>query len=90
MILVTPGKSILQLPNENMDFMFCLYFNSDNFIGRMEAISCAKTKTLIVKKIWYENMIKQTKKLRLAIESCINRFAKFNECDKIDFNIAEY
>ncbi len=63
---------------------------SDNFIGRMEAVSCAKTNTLIIKKIWYENFVKQTKKLRSTIEKCINRFAKFNECDKINFDIAEY
>lgn len=60
----------------------------DNFIGRVEAVADKKTNTLTVKNIWYEDGVKQTKKLRMAIKGCIERLAQFNDCDRIncDFN----
>ena len=88
--LVIHGKSILLLLNENMGFMFCLYFVAITLLVVWRQFLVQKTNTLTVKKIWHENFIKQTKKLRSTIEKCIYRFAKFNECDKIDFDIAEY
>lgn len=53
----------------------------ENFIGRIEAVNDRKSKTLIIKNIWYEENIKVTKKLENNINSAIKRFAKFNECD---------
>jgi len=50
----------------------------DRFVGRIEAVNDRKTNTLIVKNVWYENDVKQTKKLEAAISACIKRFAKFN------------
>lgn len=58
---------------------------SGSFIGRVEAVADTKNSTLVVKNIWYENGIRQTKKLQTAVNGCIKRFAKFNECDVIDF-----
>jgi len=55
----------------------------DKFIGRLEAVADRKTCTLTVKNIWYENGIKQNKRMKTAVENCIARFAKFNECNKI-------
>ena len=55
----------------------------ERFIGRTEAVCERKTKTLIVKNIWYEHDIKQTKKLQSAVERCLKRFAKFNDCDTV-------
>lgn len=52
----------------------------DRFIGRVEAICDRKTKTLVVKNIWYEKEVKQTKRLQTAIDNCIYNFANFNEC----------
>lgn len=52
----------------------------DRFIGRVEVIRDRKAKTLVVKNIWYEKGVKQTKKLQTAIDNCIYRFADFNEC----------
>jgi len=60
-----------------------LYGNS--FIGRVEAVADTKNSTLIVKNIWYEDGIRQTKKIQAAVNSCMKQFAKFNECDVIDF-----
>nr|WP_238600749.1 crosslink repair DNA glycosylase YcaQ family protein [Metasolibacillus meyeri] len=55
----------------------------ESFIGRAEIIAERKTKTLIVKNIWYENGIKLTPPLRKALEDCIQRFAVFNGCETI-------
>ena len=57
----------------------------ENFIGRIEAVNERKTSTLVVKNIWYENGIEQTKKLQTALNECIKRFAKFNDCKSISF-----
>jgi len=50
----------------------------EQFIGRIEVVCERKTSTLIVKNIWYEDGIKQTKKLEATISACIKRFATFN------------
>lgn len=55
----------------------------DRFIGRVEAVNDRKSKTLIIKNIWYEHDITPTKKLESAVSSCLKRFRKFNECDTI-------
>lgn len=52
----------------------------DRFIGRVEAICDYKARTLVVKNIWFEKGVKQTKKLQTAIDTCICKFSKFNEC----------
>lgn len=52
----------------------------ERFIGRIEAAADKKAGVLTVKNIWFEEGIKQTKKMQAAIEQCIRRFAKFNEC----------
>jgi len=56
---------------------------SENFAGRIETAAERKTKTLVVKNIWYEEGFKQTEKYKKAELDSIRRFAKFNECDDI-------
>ena len=51
-----------------------------NFIGRVEVIRDGANNTLVVKNIWLEDGIKNTKKLQTAIDACLKRFAKFNDC----------
>jgi uncharacterized protein YcaQ len=55
----------------------------ESFIGRIEAVREIKTKTLNVRNIWYEDGVKQTKKLQAALNGCLKRFAEFNGCDNI-------
>jgi len=55
----------------------------DRFIGRIEAIRDNKSKTLVVKKVWYEKDVRRTKKLQTAINHCMHRFAIFNECKNV-------
>lgn len=52
----------------------------DRLIGRVETLRDRKAKTLVLKNIWYEKQVKQTKKLQSAIDDCMCRFASFNEC----------
>jgi uncharacterized protein YcaQ len=52
----------------------------ERFIGRIEPIADKKTKMLTVKNIWYEDGVKPTKATTNAVEKCIARFARFNEC----------
>lgn len=57
----------------------------DRFAGRIEAVAEKKTGVLTVKHIWFEEGIKQTKKLAAEMERCVKRFAKFNDCKEIIF-----
>jgi len=56
----------------------------EGFVGRVEAVCDRKNKTLVVKNIWFEDGVKQTKKLQGAIGDCLKRFAKFNHCDLLE------
>ena len=64
-----------------------LYGNA--LIGRVEVINERKTNTLVVKNIWFEDGVRQTKKLQMELDKCLKRFAKFNECNKIEFREGE-
>lgn len=55
----------------------------ENFIGRVEVIAERKARKLVVKNIWYEKGVKQTKKLRAALDDCFKKFAIFNGCETI-------
>ena len=56
-----------------------------DFIGRIEAASDQKNKTLCVKNFWLEPGARQTKKLQLALERTLLRFAVFNDCTTVEF-----
>ncbi len=51
-----------------------------DFIGRIEAVADQKNAVLRVKHVWLESGVRQTKKLRLALERTLRRFAAFNDC----------
>jgi uncharacterized protein YcaQ len=55
----------------------------EGFIGRIETVADRKTGTLIVKNIWYEDGVKQTRKLQAAIQSRLRKFAAFNGCQNV-------
>jgi uncharacterized protein YcaQ len=62
--------------------------NAERFIGRIEAVRDRKTRTMLIKNLWLEDGVKQTKTLLSAINSCIERFARFNGCNTMaDSNI---
>ncbi|MCQ1529352.1 winged helix-turn-helix domain-containing protein [Lutispora saccharofermentans] len=55
----------------------------DRFVGRIEAVNDRKAKCLIVKNIWFEAGVRQTKKLIKQINICLEKFASFNDCEEI-------
>lgn len=56
----------------------------DRFVGRIEAIPDRKEGVLLVKGLWWENGIRQTKALKSALERALGSFAKFNDCKSVD------
>ena len=52
-------------------------------IGRIEAAADRKNRQLILKNIWYEPAVRQTKKLSLAVDSAVQRLARFNGCNSV-------
>ncbi len=55
----------------------------EKMAGRIEAAADRKAETLVIKNIWYEPGIRQTKKLNTAVGAAIGRLAKFNDCSRI-------
>ena len=56
----------------------------DRFAGRIEAIPDRKEGVLLVKGLWWENEIRQTKALKSALERALGSFAKFNDCKSVN------
>ena len=56
----------------------------EKMAGRIEAAADRNAETLVVKNIWYEPGIRQTKKLNAAIDAAVRRLAKFNGCSRIE------
>jgi uncharacterized protein YcaQ len=50
---------------------------NENLIGRIEMVNDKKTKTLIVRNLWLEEGIKETKQLTGQIEKALIRFTEF-------------
>ena len=61
----------------------------DRFIGRIEAVCDRKSKTLIVKNIWYEDNVELTAPILAAVDRCMKRFAKFNGCGKVQTELSQ-
>ena len=55
-----------------------------DFIGRIEAAADPKSGTLRVKNIWFEPGVRRTKKLELALDRTLRRFALFNGCNSVE------
>ena len=58
----------------------------DRFVGRIEAVPDRKKSILVVKGLWWEPGIRQTKKMKTALEKSLINFAKFNDCDRVSEN----
>ena len=56
----------------------------EKFVGRIEAISDRKTHILHVKGLWWEEGVRQTKKLNSELEKTLKTFCRFNECESYD------
>ncbi len=57
----------------------------DRLAGRIDAAADRKAQTLVVRHIWYEDGVRQTKKLAEAVERAVRRLARFNDCDSVEY-----
>ena len=57
--------------------------SGDRFVGRIEAVPNRQEKVLMVKGLWWEPGIRQTKKLNKELEKTLIRFAGFNDCEGV-------
>jgi uncharacterized protein len=73
------------IPERKYGYYVLPILSGECFIGRIEVVHERKNKKLIVKSIWFEDGVKQTKKLQNILESCLNRFAKFHECNSVEY-----
>ena len=55
----------------------------EKMAGRIEAAADRKAETLVIKNVWFEAGIRQTKKLNAAVDAAIGRLARFNGCSRI-------
>ena len=55
----------------------------ERFIGRVEAVNDKKEKCLVIKNLWLEESVRETKRLKSALERCAKRFARFNGCKEV-------
>ncbi len=58
----------------------------ESFIGRVEAAADRKAGVLRVKNLRLEPGVRRTKKLETALDRCLRRFAKFNDCSAIEYS----
>lgn len=56
----------------------------DRFIGRIEVVNDKKLKQLTVKNLWFEENVESYNEFNKGISDCIERFAKFNNCESIN------
>lgn len=57
--------------------------HGDKFIGRTEIRIEKETRTLIVKKIWFEQETNNTSEFQADLDGCLKRFSIFNDCNLI-------
>lgn len=57
----------------------------ESFVGRVEPVARYQAGVLEIKRIWYEEGVRPTKKLDGAIQRAVRRFARFNQCGEIRF-----
>jgi uncharacterized protein len=59
----------------------------DKMIGRLDAKADRKAQTLILKKLWFEPSIQSIDEALPPLSEALARFARFNGCRTIEFNI---
>jgi hypothetical protein len=58
----------------------------ETFAGRIDIACDRKTNTLLVKNIWLEDGVKNTKKFKDTLSKTLKRFADFNKCTDISIS----
>ena len=57
----------------------------DKFVGRIEAVPDRKEHILQVKGLWWEDGVRQTKKLNAELDKALKSFCRFNDCEEYVF-----
>lgn len=55
----------------------------DKFVGRIETVADRKESVLRVKDVWWEEGVRQTKKLEAALDKAVKNICRFNECKEV-------
>lgn len=58
----------------------------DQLIGRLDSKADRKTKTLIVKKLWFEPGFQDFDEALPSLSETLAKFARFNGCDTVEFD----
>jgi len=58
------------------------FLYGDNFAGRVDMTR--RGRALLVNNVWTENGKPLSGKIKSAFEECANRFAEFNDCDRVE------
>ena len=58
----------------------------DEIIGRLDSKADRKTKSLIIKKVWFEPKFEAFDEALPAFSETLARFARFNSCDTVEFD----
>ncbi len=58
----------------------------DKLIGRLDAKADRKTKTLILKKLWFESTVTAIDETLLPVSEALARFTQFNGCNMIELH----
>ena len=75
-------KELSIWPREDWPFFLPMLYG-EKMAGRIEAAADRKAETLVIKNVWYEPGIRQTKKLNAAVDAAVRRLAKFNDCTRV-------
>ncbi len=61
----------------------------EQFAGRIEAAADRKAGALMVRNVWYESGVRQTKKQAHALDGAIVRLAKLNEMKQVQYSLQQ-
>lgn len=59
----------------------------DALIGRLDAKADRKTRTLLIKKLWFEPTVRKIDETLTSLSESLAQFAQFNGCDAIDIQV---
>ena len=61
--------------------------HGEHFVGRIYVVPDKERSVLVVKGLWWEPGIRQSSKLKSALEKTLNAFSKFNDCKGFEISV---
>ena len=59
----------------------------DKFVGRIYVVPDKERSIRMVKGLWWEPGVRQSKKLKSALEKTLKAFSRFNDCNGFEISI---